>query len=319
MGAAHVTTVEPPTAGPRSARRFADVHEMVGNTPHLRVRCAEHAAAEFFFKLESHNPTGSIKDRTCVRLIADRLRAGDLRPGMTLLDASSGNMGCAIAYFGRLAGYPATVVSSSKLTADKLGFMQYFGGAVEQVGDFTIEGNHRCREMAAADPGRYCFLDQLHSWGNPQAHYQTTGPEILAAFPDLALLVGSLGSGGSLLGTARFLKERKPGLQVVAVEAAPGTRLPGTGAFDDGDYVTPFIREGYERGTFDHRRKIEYEQAAARTLELRDQGLFAGLQTGGVYQAAVAAARELGVRGEVVILSGDTGWKNMQKLMAIAV
>jgi [CysO sulfur-carrier protein]-thiocarboxylate-dependent cysteine synthase len=305
------------SASPRSATRFADVRELVGNTPHLRVRCAEQPGLELYVKLEGHNPTGSIKDRAGVQLIADRLEAGELRPGMTLLDASSGNMGCAIAYFGRLAGYAATVVSSSKLTADKRGFMRYFGAAVEQVGDFTIEGNRRCREMAAAEPGRYCFLDQLHASGNPRAHYLTTGPEILAAFPDLAMLVGSLGSGGSLLGTAQFLKERRPGLLVVAVEAASGTRLPGTGAFDDGDYVTPFIRQGYERGTFDERRKVEYGRAAARALELRDQGIFAGLQTGGVYEAAVTAAGDHGVRGEVVILSGDTGWKNMEKLLAL--
>lgn len=297
--------------------RFADVQALVGNTPHLEIPCGERTGCDFYFKLEGYNPTGSIKDRACVRLLQDRLEAGDLRSGMTVLDASSGNMGCAIAFFGRLAGYPTRVVSSSKLTADKRGFMEYYGASVEQIGDFTIEGNRRCREIAAAEPDRFCFLDQLHSWGNPRAHYETTGPEILRSFPDLALLVGSLGSGGSLLGTAQFLKEQRPGLQVVAVEAAPGTRLPGTGAFDDGDYVTPFIAQGYKQGIFGHRRKIDYQSAAARTLELRDRGLFAGLQTGGVFAAAVDSARELGLEGEVVILSGDSGWKNMEKLLAL--
>ena len=90
-----------------------------------------------------------------MRLIQDSLESGRLRPGMTLLDASSGNMGCAIAYFGRLAGYPAKIYSSSKLTDDKRGFMLYFGAAVEQVGDFTIEGNQVCRQIAAGEPDRY--------------------------------------------------------------------------------------------------------------------------------------------------------------------
>src|SRR6185369_2619197 len=95
-------------------------------------------------------------------------------------------------------------------------FIRYFGAAVEQVGDFTIDGNRYCRELAENDD-QYYFLDQLHNWANPEAHYQTTGPEILAEFPDIAMLVGSLGSGGSLLGTARALKEKAPNVKVVAV------------------------------------------------------------------------------------------------------
>lgn len=297
--------------------RYENAFALVGNTPNLQVHPSGRSAASFWVKLEGYNPTGSIKDRAGVQLVQDSLKSGRLQPGMTLLDASSGNMGCAIAYFGRLAGYPAKIYSSSKLTDDKRGFMLYFGAEVVQVGDFTIEGNLVCRQLAANEPDRYCFLDQLHSWINPEAHVKTTGPEILTAFPDIAMLVGSLGSGGSLFGTAQFLKEKKPGLTVVAVESVAGTRLPGTGSFDDGDYVTPFIRRGYEEKIFDHRIKIDYESAVARTRELRDQGLFAGLQTGGVFHAAVACAHDLGIQGEVVILSGDSGWKNMAKLSLI--
>jgi cysteine synthase len=290
---------------------------LVGGTPHVQVRCDEPAGTAVHVKLESFNPTGSIKDRAGVRLVAEAHRSGRLRPGMTLLDASSGNMGCAIAYFGRLLGYPARVVSSSKLTDDKRGFMRYFGADVEQVGDFTIEGNLHCRRLLEAEPDRYCFLDQLHSEINPQAHYEATGPEILADFPAVSLLVGSLGSGGSLLGTAQFLKEKRPGIRVIAVQAAAGTRLPGTGSFDEGDYVTPFIRRGYDEKIFDRVEKIDYHSAVEMTKRLRDQGIFTGLQTGGVCHAAVTAARLLGIRGEIVVLSGDSGWKNMAKLSTI--
>ena len=209
--------------------RYESVFALVGNTPHVRVRCGESPSASIHIKLEGYNPTGSIKDRAGVRLIQDSLKSDRLRPGMTLLDASSGNMGCAIAYFGRLAGYPAKIYSSSKLTDDKRGFMLYYGAEVKLVGDFTIEGNRVCRELAASEPDRYCFLDQHHSWSNPRAHYETTGPEILAELPDLAMLVGSLGSGGSLFGTAQFLKEKRPEVTVVAVQAAP-TELGHGGA-----------------------------------------------------------------------------------------
>lgn len=297
--------------------RVEDVFALVGNTPHVRLQCGEPAGAMVHLKLEGYNPTGSIKDRAGVSLIRDGLERGRLRPGMTLLDASSGNMGCAIAYFGRLLGYAAKVVSSSKLTDDKRAFMRYFGAEVEKVGDFTIEGNRLCRDMASAKPDRYCFLDQLHSWVNPQAHLETTGPEILADFPAIAMLVGSLGSGGSLFGTAQFLKQERPGVIVIAVQAEPGTRLPGTGAFDDGDYVTPFIQRGFDEGLFDRRFKVNYASAVEKTRELRDRGIFAGLQTGGVCHAAVSCAQEMGLEGDIVVLSGDSGWKNMEKLAEV--
>lgn len=297
--------------------RYQNVFEMVGNTPHVPVRLGEPSSTSIYLKLESYNPTGSIKDRAGLRLIREALESGRLREGMTLLDASSGNMGCALTYFGRILGFSAKVISSSKLTEDKLGFMRYFGAEVEKVGDFTIEGNRLCKELSDANPQRYCFLDQLHSWANPRAHQEGTGPEILDEFPNLAMLVGSLGSGGSLLGTAEFLKEKRPEVVVVAVQAAPGTRLPGTGAFDDGDYVTPFIRRGYDSGIFDRAFKVDLAMATAKTQALRDQGLFTGLQTGGVCHAAATCARELGIEGEVVVLSGDSGWKNMEKLLQI--
>ena len=297
--------------------RFDDVLRSVGNTPHLRLPGSELPGAAFHVKLEGQNPTGSVKDRAGLRLIEESRADGRLEPGMTILDASSGNMGCALAYFGRLFGHPTRVIASSKLTADKRAFMEYFGARVEQTGDFTIEGNRRCREIAAAEPDRYCFLDQLHAWANPRAHYDGTGPEILADFPEVAMVVGSLGSGGTLLGTAQLLKEKRPQTAIVAVQAAAGTRLPGTGSFDEGDYVTPFIAKGWSEGLFDRRERVTEAAAVARTQELRDLGVFAGLQTGGVYAAAVAAARELGIRGDVVLISGDSGWKNMEKLAGI--
>lgn len=297
--------------------KLTDARKLVGGTPHLRVADRDTSPADIYIKLEGFNPTGSVKDRSGLRLIEDSLASGRLRPGMTLLDSSSGNMGCSLAYFGRLLGYPTKVISSSKLTEDKMGFLRYFGAEVEKFGNFTIEGNEICREIVSRDPDRYCFLDQLHSWSNPQAHYETTGPEILADFPDVALVVGSLGSGGTLFGTAKFLKEKRPGVTVVAVQSAPGTRIPGTGAFDDGDYVTPFIRRGFEESLFDHRIRIDLDSAVRRTRELRDRGVFAGLQTGGVYHAALSAIHDLGIQGDVVVLSGDSGWKNMEKLAGI--
>jgi [CysO sulfur-carrier protein]-thiocarboxylate-dependent cysteine synthase len=296
--------------------RYSDVFEMVGHTPHVRVRARGAEGARIHIKLEGCNPTGSLKDRPCLHMIREVIKSGALRPGMTLLDSSSGNMACSIAYYGRLLGYPATVVVNSKLTADKRNFLLYYGARLIQKGDFTIEGNRHCREMLREEGGeKYCFLDQLHNWDNPRAHSETTAPEILSDFPEAEAVVASLGTGGTLYGVGEYVKEKRPDIKVVTVESAAGTKIPGTGSFDDGDYVTPFIRRGLDEKLFDHTVKIHERDAFRRSAELRDQGVFCGLQTGGVLEAAVAAVNDLKVRGDVVILSGDSGWKNMEKLL----
>lgn len=175
--------------------------QLVGRTPHVRIRNTEQEATTTYLKLEGFNPTGSIKDRSCVYMLQDLIRSGKLQPSMVLLDASSGNMACAIAFYGALLGFRSTVVVNSKLTREKRDFLHYYGATLYQIGNFTIEGNRFCREMIAEGAqDQYYFLDQLHNWTNPKAHEETTGPEILTDFPDVAMVVGSLGSGGSLLG-----------------------------------------------------------------------------------------------------------------------
>lgn len=299
---------------------FDRVRQLVGRTPHLQVCAPEAPGARFHVKLEGMNPTGSVKDRPGVEMIAAARDAGELRPGTTLLDASSGNMGCSLAYFGRVLGYPVTVVANSKLTEDKRAFLRFYGAEILQVGDFTIQGSEWCRERVTRPDGdRFLFVDQLHNPANPRAHFEGTGPEILAAFPEVAMVVASVGSGGTLYGTGSYLKRERPGVKVVGVESALGTRLPGTGSFMAGDdYVTPFVIQGRGEGVFDHTVRITLDDASRRTLQLRDEGVFCGLQTGGVFHGAVQAAQELGVEGDVVFISGDAGWKNFDKLLPLA-
>ena len=292
------------------------IRSLVGGTPLVRFATDTHKDIRFWVKLEGYNPSGSVKDRACLYNIEAAVQGGHLKPGMTLLDASSGNMACALAMFGRVMGYPVRVVCSSKLTKDKADFIRYFGAELETIGDFTIEGNRYCREhLVANEPGRYCFLDQLHNPANPRASYETLGPEILKDLPEVACVVGSLGSGGSLSGTARFLKKQQPSVRIVAVEAARGTKIPGTGGFADGDYITPFIRDAVADGIFDERPSITLADAVAKTRLLADQGIFVGYQCGGVLHAAMTVATERQLRGDVVVIAGDIGWKNMDKLM----
>jgi cysteine synthase len=296
---------------------YENVSSMAGSTPCIKACCEIPYGTSVYIKLEGMNPTGSIKDRPCLRLIQNAVAAGDLKPGMTLLDASSGNLGCALAYYARLLGYKACVVAGSKLTKEKSDFISYYGAELHLAGNFTIEGNLFCRELVKQNPGRFCFLDQLHNWNNPRAHYETTGPEILSAFPQVAMVVGSLGSGGSLLGVGEYLKEHRPKTIIVSVQAKVGTKLPGTASLDEGDYVTPFIEKGYSDKIFDYAFKVSEAEAVAASIQLRDQGIFCGLQTGGVFHVAQQMIQQLGVAGNVVVLSGDSGWKNMNKLLTI--
>jgi len=174
--------------------RYSNVFEMVGNTPHVRVRARGAEGARIHIKLEGCNPTGSLKDRPCLHMIREAIKSGALRPGMTLLDSSSGNMACSIAFYGRLMGYPTTVVVNSKLTADKRNFLLYYGARLIQKGDFTIEGNRHCREMLLGEAEeKYCFLDQLHNWDNPRAHlWQTLGLGSLVYVFVLAFVIWAL-------------------------------------------------------------------------------------------------------------------------------
>jgi len=294
---------------------YKNIFDMVGKTPSVRVRVDHNPDQQFFIKLEGSNPSGSIKDRACVAMLQAGLEDGMLTPGKTVLDASSGNFACALALYARCLGYQCEVAVSSKLTAAKRDFLEYMGTRINNVGDFTIEGNEFCRRLNESNPGKYFFVDQLHNWKNPQAHCQATGPEIISDCPDVAMVVGSLGSGGTMAGVGEYMKRAAPQVKVVVVESAAGNRIPGTGSFADGDYVTPFIRRAYEQNHFDCKVLISESEAARALKILIGQGIFGGLQTGGVLHAALDRAKAWNIKGPVVMLSGDTGWKNLDKLL----
>ena len=292
-----------------------DFTSLVGNTPIVQYATDEVVGAKIWVKLEGCNPTGSIKDRPCLYQIRGAEERGELQRGMTLLDASGGSMGCSLAYFGRMLGYKVTTVCNTRLAEDQIAFIRYFGATICMVGNHTMEGNSYCREVLwAENPEKYCFLDQLHNWDNPKSHFETTGPEIVRDFPRVGAVVGSLGSGGTMNGVGRFIKESVSEADIIGVEAASGTRLPGTWAFDDGDYATPFIKQIVEEKIVDRRIKVSAVDAMRRTRELTAQGFFCGRQTGGVIHAAIFAINEYGIEGDVVVISGDAGWKYMTVL-----
>lgn len=297
-----------------SVMRFEAMAKRTGNTPLWQIPVPDDSPFRLFVKLEGNNPTGSVKDRACVAMLRAMIRDPEWNPSLSVIDASSGNMGCSLAYFGRILGVGVTIVSSAKLTLEKRIFMEYFGASVETKGEFTIEGNRYCADIAQSDPSRWYFLDQLHNPHNPIAHETGTGPEILSQLPELAAVVGSIGSGGTMLGVGRYLKRVNDRIKVIAVEATSGTRLPGTAALVDGDYRTPFIDEGFDSGIFDSSTRVSEGEAVAVARHLSQAGLFTGLQTYAVVAAALRAVESGELRGDILLISGDTAWKNMDVL-----
>jgi [CysO sulfur-carrier protein]-thiocarboxylate-dependent cysteine synthase len=295
-------------------KSFNSVLDMVGNTPVVKLPLNGVMNVECYVKLEGCNPTASLKDRVAKAIFLDKINKGELKPGMRILDASSGSYACALSLFGKILGYPVTVTTGSKVTEDKAWFIKYFGAELIPHGKLTIEGNQYCKELHENNPGKYCFFDQLHNQKNFDAHYETTGPEILRDIPDIAAVVCSVGSGGTISGTAQFLKDNNPDIKVIAVTAASGTKIPGVGAFVDGDYETPFIKHIYNEKLIDHTSLVSIKDAQEQLLYLRDNGFFVGIQTGGILAGMLDGIKKLDITGKVVIVSGDAGWKGQKSL-----
>jgi cysteine synthase len=289
--------------------------ELVGNTPLVVFEQSWFPETRIHVKLESWNPTGSVKDRAALANIRAALASGDLREGKAILDASSGNMACALAYFGSCMGFPVEVVCSNKLTADKKDFIDYFGAKVHVFGEITREGNLFCADLARNEPEKYCFLDQLHNPNNPLASFETLGPEISDAIPDVKAVFGSIGSGGSMCGVSRHFRVSlgSEGVRLVGVESASGTKVPGTGAFVDGDYITPFIVE--LESYLDETQRVSMPDVRARTSDLARQGIFTGFQGGAVLQGLKQSLEGRPLAGDVVMIIGDSGWKNLSKIL----
>lgn len=268
---------------------------------------------ETYIKLEGCNPTGAVKDRTLKAILLDKIEQGECTPGKVLLDASSGSYACSLAFFGQMLGYEVEVTTGSKLTSDKERFIRYYGADLTPVGHITIEGNRYCQELLKQNPGKYCFLDQLHNWKNVEAHYSSTGPEILADLPDVEAVAFSVGSGGTVAGAGAYLKEQNPNIKIIGVTSASGTKIPGTGAFVDGDYETPFIKKAKDE-IVDFTAEVELVDAQEHVRHLNMQGFYCGIQSGAAIAGLLQSVQALGITGKVAILSGDAGWKGTASL-----
>jgi len=281
------------------------VVELVGKTPMVELRnCSPRPGVRLFAKLEGMNPTGSIKDRIVLRMLEQaRLRDG-LRPGDTIVEASTGNTGIALAMIGRAMRYQIHVVMPENVYPEIPRMLGVYGAEIHWVP--AERGVHGAIEVARDLARRegWLFLDQFGNEANCLAHYETTGAEILADVPHVDLFVAGLGTGGTLMGTGRRLKEANPQMRVIAVEPHPGYQVQGLKSLADG-FVPPILDLDLLDGKILVRSHAAF--LAAREL-MRREGIFGGISSGAVLHGALTYARRLD-RGNVVLIFADSGWK----------
>jgi [CysO sulfur-carrier protein]-thiocarboxylate-dependent cysteine synthase len=286
--------------------KYGDIVQSIGNTPLVELkRLSPAPGVRIYAKLESYNPTGSVKDRVARAMIEDAEEKGAIRPGQTILEPTSGNTGISLALICSRKGYPLKVVMPDNVTAERTDLLRMHGAEIvyspgEQGSNGAVA---MALEMAESDPAYYMPY-QYGNEANPNAHYHGTAVEILEELEDVTAFVAGLGTGGTLMGNARRLKEEDPDTLVVAAEPLQGEQVQGLRSLEDG-YIPPII----DLSLLDRKIFVSNRDAVIWTKRLlEEEGMFVGVSAGAVASIAVRVASEL-EDGNVVFVVPDDGWK----------
>ena len=286
--------------------KFDSVLGLIGDTPLIGVhQLSPKSGVKIWAKLEGQNPGGSSKDRIALKMIELAERDGVLKPGATILEPSSGNTGIGLALVAKLRGYNLRVVLPENVSIERRQLLKIFGAEVTtSPGEEGSNGAIRMAEKIAADDPSYVFLFQYGNPANPLAHYERTGPEIWRDCPEVDVFVAGLGTSGTLMGVGKYLKQRKPGVRIVAVEPPAGELVQGLRNLDDG-FVPPI----FEPEVLDRKLIVRPRESVEWTRRLLDEcGVFAGISSGAAMAGAAKAAEQLD-EGTIVVLLPDGGWK----------
>jgi cysteine synthase B len=286
--------------------RYESILEVIGNTPLVGVHAlSPNPDVRIYAKLEGENPGGSMKDRIALHMVEVAERDGVLEPGDTILEPSSGNTGIGLALVARMKGYRLRVVLPENVSEERRQILAIFGAeVVPSPGEEGSNGAIRLAEKLAADDPSLVMLFQYGNPANPEAHYTTTGPEILRDCPELDVFVAGLGTSGTLMGVGRYLKDHKPGVRVVAVEPPAGELVQGLRSLEDG-FVPPI----FDPELLDRKLIVRPRESIEWTRRLLDEcGVFAGISSGAV-AAGVAKTAATMDTGTIVMLVPDGGWK----------
>ncbi|HET8901031.1 MAG TPA: cysteine synthase A [Holophagaceae bacterium] len=288
-------------------------YQLIGRTPVVRLhRLVPEGSAAVFVKLESGNPGGSVKDRIALAMIEDAESKGLLRPGMRLLEATSGNTGIGLAFVAAAKGYAITLVMPDTMTGERRALLKAYGASlVLTPGAGGIKAAvEKADELAAAHPGRYFQVRQFDNPANPAIHRRTTAEEVLSQVPELDAFVAGVGTGGTVTGVGQVLRERKPGVLVVAVEpvASPLLSKGEIGPNKIQGIGPNFVPAVLDRAAFQRVEAVAFEDAVELARRLaREEGILAGISSGAALVAALRVARELGEGKTVVVVLPDTG------------
>jgi cysteine synthase len=286
--------------------KYGDIIQAIGNTPLVELRrLSPRPGVRIYAKLESYNPTGSVKDRVARSLIERAESDGLITPGQTILEPTSGNTGISLAMICSRKGYPLEVVMPDNVTQERTQLLHMYGAKITySPGDEGSNGAvARALEMAEADASYYMPY-QYGNQANPDAHYHGTAVEILEELEEVHAFVGGLGTGGTLMGNARRLKEENDETIVVAAEPLQGELVQGLRSLEDG-YVPPIL----DLSLLDRKIFVSNRDSVVWTKKLLDEeGLFAGVSSGAIAAIAVRVANELD-EGNVVFVAPDDGWK----------
>jgi cysteine synthase B len=275
----------------------------------LLPRLSPSADVRIWAKLEDRNPTGSIKDRPALRMVEEAEKDGLLRPGCTILEPTSGNTGISLAMVARLRGYRMVCVMPENTSTERRQLLHMWGAEI--VSSPAAGGSNEAVRMAkqvAEEHPDWVMLYQYGNEANTLAHYDGTGPELLADLPEITHFVAGLGTTGTLMGVGRFFREHKPEVSIVAAEPRYGELVYGLRNLDEG-----FVPELYDSTLIDARFSVGPRDAVRRVRELLDaEGIFAGISTGAILHAALAqAARAVKARerADIAFVVCDGGWK----------
>ena len=290
--------------------RYASLLDSLGRTPLVGLPSLSPSDdVRLWIKLEDRNPTGSVKDRPAFFMVAEAERDGRLTPGCTVLEPTSGNTGISLAMVCKLKGYRLICVMPENTSIERRQLLEMYGAEIilSPAAGGSNQAVAKAKELAAEHPD-WVMLYQYGNPANAQAHYETTGPELLADLPTITHFVAGLGTTGTLMGVGRFLKEKVPGIRIVAAEPRYGELVYGLRNIDEG-----FVPELYDASVLDTRFSVGPEDALRRTRQLIDaEGIFAGISTGAVLHAALGQADRAvraGERADIAFVLADAGWK----------
>ena len=294
--------------------KYEDISQAFGGTPLVRLnRVTEGAGATVYAKLEFYNPASSVKDRLGIALINAAEASGQLQPGGTIVESTSGNTGIALAMVGAARGYRVILTMPASMSKERRALLKAFGAELVLTDPYKgmTEAIAEVERIVEATPGAV-WVRQFENEANPQIHYETTGPEIWADTEgEVDVVVAGVGTGGTITGVGRYLKEQKPGVKIIAVEPkdspmltegrAGGHRIQGIGP----NFVPPVL----DRSVLDEIITVEFPDAVRVSRELaRTEGLLVGMSAGAAVWAALEVARRPEHEGQtIVVVIPDSG------------